>query len=55
MGTIDYGNGSAAVESNGSRQNIQFRLTYSFGDRFGKKKSNRNTNTDEQDRINDSN
>ncbi len=55
VGTIDYGNGSAAVESNGSRQNIQFRLTYSFGDRFGKKKSNRNINTDEQDRINDSN
>lgn len=53
VGTIDYGNGSAAVESNGSRQNIQFRLTYSFGDRFGKKKSGRNTNTDEQDRIND--
>ncbi|WP_026776651.1 outer membrane beta-barrel protein [Polaribacter sp. Hel_I_88] len=53
VGTIDYGNGAAAVESNGSRQNIQFRLTYSFGDRFGKKKSNRNTNRDEQDRIND--
>ena len=55
IGTIDYGNGSAAVNSNGSRQNIQLRLTYSFGDKFGKKKSGRNTNTDEQDRINDSN
>ncbi|PQB08221.1 TonB-dependent receptor [Polaribacter filamentus] len=53
VGTIDYGNGTAAVESNGSRQNIQLRFTYSFGDKFGKKKSGRKTNRDEQDRIND--
>ena len=30
VGNIDYGNGTAEVESNGSRQNIQLRLTYSL-------------------------
>lgn len=55
VGNIDYGNGIADVESNGSRQNIQLRLVYSFGSQFGKKKSSRNRNNDEQDRINDSN
>ncbi|APZ45253.1 TonB-dependent receptor [Polaribacter reichenbachii] len=54
-GTIDYGNGTASVESNGSRQNIQLRFVYSFGSKFGKKKASRNRNTDEEDRINDSN
>ncbi|MHB0754747.1 TonB-dependent receptor [Polaribacter sp. M15] len=55
VGNIDYGNGTAWVESNGSRQNVQLRLVYSFGSKFGKKKSRRNTNRDEQNRINDSN
>ncbi|WP_334055908.1 TonB-dependent receptor domain-containing protein [Polaribacter sp. P097] len=55
VGNIDYGNGTAAVESNGSRQNIQFRLTYSFGDQFGKKKASRNRNRDEENRINTDN
>ena len=55
VGTIDYGNGFAAVESNGSRQNIQLKLAYSFGSKFGKKKSNRKINRDEQDRIRDNN
>ena len=55
VGNIDYGNGTAAVESNGSRQNVQLRLVYSFGSQFGKKKSKRNTNRDEENRINDSN
>lgn len=55
VGNIDYGNGIAAVESNGSRQNVQLRLVYSFGSKFGKKKSSRNSNNDEQNRINDSN
>ncbi|MFK8059889.1 MAG: TonB-dependent receptor [Polaribacter sp.] len=55
VGNIDYGNGTAAVESNGSRQNVQLRFVYSFGDKFGKKKSRRNNNRDEQNRINDSN
>jgi len=41
VGSIDYGNGNASVESNGSRQNVQLKLTYSFGSQFGKKKSNR--------------
>lgn len=55
IGNIDYGNGTAEVESNGSRQNIQLRLTYSFGSKFGKKKSDRKINNDEQNRINDNN
>ncbi|MCG1035382.1 outer membrane beta-barrel protein [Polaribacter sargassicola] len=55
VGKIDYGNGVAAVESNSSRQNIQLRLVYSFGSKFGKKKASRNTNNDEENRINDSN
>jgi len=55
VGNIDYGNGIAAVESNGSRQNIQLRIVYSFGSKFGKKKSKRNRNRDEENRINDSN
>ena len=55
VGNIDYGNGTAQVESNGSRQNIQLRLTYSFGSKFGKKKSKRNSNNDEENRINGSN
>ncbi|QNM85231.1 TonB-dependent receptor [Polaribacter pectinis] len=52
VGNIDYGNGTAQVESNGSRQNIQLRLVYSFGSQFGKKKSKRNSNNDEENRIN---
>jgi hypothetical protein len=55
VGTIDYGNGNANVESNGSRQNIQLRLVYSFGSKFGKKKSRRNLSRDEENRINDNN
>ena len=54
-GTIDYGNGTAAVESNGSRQNVQLRFVYSFGSQFGKKKSRRNSSRDVEDRINDNN
>ncbi|MBA6157277.1 TonB-dependent receptor [Tenacibaculum sp. S7007] len=54
-GTIDYGNGTAKVESNGSRQNIQLRLVYSFGSKFGKKKSRRNSSRDEENRIDDNN
>lgn len=55
VGNIDYGNGTAAVESNGSRQNIQLRVSYSFGSKFGKKKTGRNTNRDEERRIKDAN
>ncbi|WP_299160098.1 TonB-dependent receptor [uncultured Tenacibaculum sp.] len=54
-GTIDYGNGTAKVESNGSRQNIQLRFVYSFGSKFGKKKSKRNSSRDEENRIDDNN
>ena len=55
VGNIDYGNGTAEVESNGSRQNVQLRLTYSFGSKFGKKKSKRNSSRDEENRIQDNN
>lgn len=54
VGTIDYGNGTAAVESNESRQNIQLRLVYSFGSKFGKNKGDRNR-TREEGRIRDEN
>jgi hypothetical protein len=52
VGNIDYGNGIAAVESNGSRQNIQLKLVYSFGSKFRKKKAQRNANREEENRIN---
>ena len=52
VGNIDYGNGSAEIESNGSRQNIQLRINYSFGSQFGKKKTIRNSSEDEEERIN---
>ena len=51
VGNIDYGNGLADVESNGSRQNIQLRLAYSFGSKYGKKKSRSQTSRDEENRI----
>ena len=54
-GKINYGNGNATVESNGSRQNIQLRLVYSFGSKFGKKKSKRNSSKDEENRIQNNN
>jgi hypothetical protein len=55
VGNIDYGNGFADVESNGSRQNIQLRLAYSFGSKFGKKKRKSNSSKGEEDRIKDNN
>jgi hypothetical protein len=55
IGNIKYGNETAVVESNGSRQNIQLRLSYSFGSKFGKKKGKRNINKDEENRIQDNN
>ena len=55
VGNIDYGNGTANVESNGSRQNIQLRVSYSFGSKFGKKKSKRNSSRDEENRIENNN
>lgn len=51
VGNIDYGNGLADVESNGSRQNIQLRLAYSFGSKYGKKKSRSRASRDEENRI----
>ena len=55
MELSDYGNGNAKVESNGSRQNIQLRLVYSFGSKFGKKKVKSNSSRDEENRINNTN
>ena len=54
IGVIDYGDVNINVESNESRQNIQLRLAYSFGSKFGKKKRDRTT-TQEEDRIKDKN
>jgi len=54
VGTIDYGNGNAEVESNGSRQNVQLRLIYSFGSKFGKEKRERDS-AQEEARIRDVN
>ena len=55
VGNIRYGDETAQVESNGSRQNVQLRLVYSFGSSFGKKKNRRNSSRDLEDRINDNN
>ena len=55
IGFIDYGNGTASVDSNESRQNIQLKLTYSFGSKFGKKRKKRNSSKEEENRINDNN
>ena len=55
VGVIDYNGLYAEVESNQSRQNIQLRLSYSFGSKFGKKTSRRNASEDEENRINDNN
>ncbi|MEK9614435.1 MAG: outer membrane beta-barrel protein, partial [Flavobacteriaceae bacterium] len=54
IGTIDYGNGFANVNSNGSRRNIQLRASYSFGSKFGKDQNKRNP-TQEESRIRDEN
>jgi len=55
VGNIDYGTGTAAVESNGSRQSIQLRLVCSFGSKFNKKATDRNTSRDEENRIRNDN
>ncbi|MFV9551804.1 outer membrane beta-barrel protein [Algibacter sp. PT7-4] len=55
VGVINYNNLYAEVESNQSRQNIQLRLSYSFGSKFGKKKARKNASQDEENRIDDNN
>ncbi|WP_174719898.1 TonB-dependent receptor domain-containing protein [Hyunsoonleella pacifica] len=55
VGTVNYDNIDADIEANGSRQNVQLRVAYSFGSKFGKKKSRRNSSREEQDRIEDNN
>ena len=54
IGVINYGNVNASVESNESRQNIQLRLSYSFGNKFGKKDNDRDS-SEEEERIQDRN
>ena len=54
VGVINYGNVDASVESNESRQNIQLRLSYSFGSKFGKKDNDRDSSAEEE-RIQDRN
>ncbi len=53
VGRVNYDNINANIESNGSRQNVQLRFTYSFGSKFGKKKNKRNSSRDEENRIDD--
>ena len=55
VGNIDYGNGVADVTSIESRHNVQLRLVYSFGSEFAKKKSNREVDRDEENRIQNNN
>jgi len=55
IGTVNYDNVVADIESNDSRQNIQLRLIYSFGSKFGKKKKRSNASRDEENRIDDNN
>lgn len=55
VGNMDYGTGTAIVEINGSRQVINLRLVYSFGSKFGKKATNRETSKEEENRIRDDN
>ena len=55
VGNIDYGNGMANFDSNGSRQNIQLRVRYNFGAKFGKKKFKKNSPKGEENRIENNN
>ncbi|WP_299883491.1 TonB-dependent receptor [uncultured Lacinutrix sp.] len=55
VGTVNYDNIVADIESNQSRQNIQLRLTYSFGSKFSKKKGRSNASREEENRIDDNN
>lgn len=55
VGTVNYDNINADIESNGSRQNVQLRFSYSFGSKFGKKKNRSNSSREEENRIDDNN
>ena len=54
-GKVNYDDINADIISNQSRYNIQLRLTYSFGSKFGKNKNRSNSSREEEDRINDNN
>ena len=55
VGDVNYGSGIANIDINDSRQNIQLKLSYSFGSKYAKKKTKRNGSRDEENRINDEN
>lgn len=55
VGKINYNNLNADVESNESRRNVQLRVSYSFGSRYGKQKNRENSSKEEQNRIDDNN
>lgn len=55
VGKINYNNLFADVESNESRRNVQLRVSYSFGSRYGKQKNRENSSKEEQNRIDDNN
>lgn len=55
VGKVNYDNIIANIESNESRQNVQLKLTYSFGSKFNKKKSKRNASGAEENRIDSNN
>lgn len=55
VSTINYNNINADIISNQSMQNVQLRMTYSFGSKFGKKKNRENASKDEENRIDDNN
>ncbi|PKB42683.1 outer membrane receptor protein involved in Fe transport [Cellulophaga sp. RHA19] len=55
VGKINYNNLNADIESNESRRNVQLRVSYSFGSRYGKQKNRENSSKEEQNRIEDNN
>ncbi len=55
ISTVNYDNVSANIKSIDSRQNIQLKLTYSFGSKFSKKKNRGNASKEEENRIDDNN
>lgn len=55
VGRLNYKDLNATANVTGTRQSIKLQLIYSFGSKFGKKKSKRNSSKDEENRIQDEN
>ena len=51
-GAINYDNVNANIISDFPRRNVFLQLSYSFGKKYNKKKSRKNSAGDEVDRIN---